>query len=65
MKLYWITWTTEGGFGLNAVVAAGSEEAAVAELDLSSFETLEGVEEVGTARAGRFSRPEILSRETL
>lgn len=65
MKLYWITWTSEGGFGMNAVVAAESEEAAVTELDLRSFETLEGVEEVGTARAGRFARPEILSRESL
>lgn len=65
MNLYVARWTTAGGFGLSATVAANTEADALAELALSEFETLELIEAVGTMRGERYTRPTIISRESL
>lgn len=65
MKLYLITWTTCGRFGLSAVVAAETSELALAELGLSELDTLDAVAELGTAISGRFVKAEVIVRESL
>lgn len=65
MNLYFVRWTTAGGFGLSATVAADTDAAALAELELSDFEKLDSLEEVGTAKGGRFTYPQVLCRESL
>ena len=65
MKIYWVEWTSFGGFLLSAVVVAESQEEALVLVGLAEFERADRCEEVGAALPSRFAHAQLLAAESL